>query len=311
MNKNLMLLFISLVLVIFLLPSCHILERKEAKNEEAKKEEVLNRGIASVRYENPKLVQKSVFVRIPAGKFLMGSPANERYRQSDENDRDGKQVEVVISKAFMMMATEVTQAQFFQLMKKNPSYFKRSGDCDNWDSVNMMCPDNPVERVSWNEAQRFIKKLNEGLGIKGCKGVPGDRRGCYRLPTETEWEWAVKGNSLPAYFFGDGPSRLGRYAIYRSNSGKRTHKVRGNRSPNRRGLYDVYGNVWEWVQDAYQDTLTGGKDPLVVIGGNWSHRVLRGGSWYNDALNLRSAFRFKKDPEYRFNNIGFRLVRTL
>ena len=241
------------------------------------------------------------FVRIGAGNFTMGSPSIEN-RDSDE-----AQVQVEISKPFEMMATEVTQKQYFQVTGKNPSFFKREKDCDNWDSLNGMCPDNPVEKVSWNDVQEFIKKLNVDIGLSGCKGSSMDPRGCYRLPTEAEWEWAVRAGTKTAYFFGNDSPGLGSYAWYKGNSGNKTHKV-GTRSPNPWGLYDVYGNVWEWVQDAYQKELSGGKDPLVTSG---SSRVCRGGSWLYGALSLRSASRSRAHPGHGSSGLGFRLVRTL
>ena len=243
------------------------------------------------------------FRRIPEGKFTMGSPRGESDRSSNEN-----QVPVEITKAFEMMEIEVTQKVWFQVMKGNPSKFKKPRYCDNYDSMNDMCPDNPVERVPWNEVQVFIKKLNASLGLKGCQGRPQDPSGCYRLPTEAEWEWAVRAETKLAYFFGDNSSALGRYAIYYGNSGRRTHKVRGKRSPNKWGLYDVYGNVGEWVLDSYKSKLPGGKNPLVTIG---FFRVVRGGSWNSSAGGLRSARRYRNDPRDRNFNIGFRLVKTL
>ena len=273
MSRNLIVFFIGLIGLIFLLPSCHLIGKREAKNTSSEK-----RGIAADMsgYYGGVSPQSNLapvfsFRRIPKGEFVMGSPPGERGRGSDEAQKP-----VEISKAFEIMETEVTQKQWFQVTGKNPSYFKRSGDCDNWDSVNVMCPDNPVERVSWNEIQKFIKTLNNSMGLRGCKGSPKDPSGCYRLPTEAEWEWAVRAKTKTAYFFGNNPSKLGRYAIYSRNSGNRTHKVKGDRSPNRWRLYDVYGNVWEWVQDGSRFKLPGGRDPLVTSGSN---RVLRGGSW--------------------------------
>ena len=254
------------------------------------------------------------FVKIPAGWFMMGSPENELNRGTNENGEDGKRVRVEISKPFEMMSHEMTQALYERVMEKNPSFFKRKVDCGNWDSVKEMCPDNPVENVSWEATQDFIKRLNASLGLNGCEGSPQDPKGCYRLPTEAEWEYAVRAGSETAYFYGRDPSQLGRYAIYFKNSGERTHRVKGDRLSNRYGLYDVYGNVWEWVQDKWQDYLPGGKDPLVTDVGGWfsgSYRVLRGGGWIHDAEYLRSADRYWLPPGLRDNGIGFRLVRTL
>ena len=253
------------------------------------------------------------FVRIKKGWFMMGSPANELNRQDDENGKDGKRVRVDISKDFEMMSHEMTQALYERVMKKNPSHFKMAGDCKNWDSVKKMCPDNPVDSVLWDDTQVFIKKLNASIGLKGCKGKPEDPTGCYRLPTEAEWEYAVRAGSETAYFYGDDPLQIGRYAIYAGNSGGRTHVVKGDRLPNRNGLYDTSGSVLEWVQDVYDDELPGGKDPLVTSSGwfNKSLRVLRGGRWVNKAEDLRSASRLGCPPDDGSDYFGFRLVRTL
>ena len=221
------------------------------------------------------------------------------------------QVRVEITKPFDMMETEVTQRQWFSVMKNNPSYFKEEEYCDNYDSVNKLCPDHPVESVSWNDVQEYIKKLNDLQGLKGCEGSPKDPSGCYRLPTEAEWEYAARAGTKTAYFFGDSSTQLGKYAWYDENSGSRTRKVR-TREANSLGLYDVYGNVFEWVQDVYREELEEGEDPLSE--GSWfsgSFRVVRGGGWYDYARYLRSAYRHYFNPGYEYYGVGFRLVRTL
>ena len=293
MNKNLGRVFVSLLVMAFVLPSCDLLEKRGAKKGEIEK-----RGVASHVGVSPQsgLAPAFSFVRIAEGKFLMGN----------------KRAPVEISKPFLMMTIEVTQEQWFQVTGRNPSHFKREGDCENWDRVRGMCPDSPVEGVSWYDVKGYIRKLNELSGLKGCERrasrFPIHKRGCYRLPTEAEWEYAVRAGSETAYFFGDDVSKLGRYAIYIGNLGGRTHRVKGNRLPNRNGLYDVYGNVWEWVEDAWQRSLPGGRDPLVSTG---SLRALRGGSWGSDAGLLRSAHRAGYHPDSRLNSLGFRLVKTL
>ena len=262
-----------------------------------------------------KLHKDLKFVTIPAGKFKMGSPDDEKGRKNNENGKNGKVVEVEISKAFEIMETEVTQSLYEYVMGENPSKFKREEDCDNWDSVKELCPDHPVERISWNDTQEFIKTLNESLGLKNCKGRPDDPSGCYRLPTEAEWEYAARAGTETAYFYGDDPSLLTKYAIFYDNSeGKTTYKVKGNRQANPYGLYDIYGNVQEFVQDAYDKFLPGGKDPLVIASGWWffkSDIIIRGGSFYKTAHHLRSAFRSHKDQDFNNVNYGFRLVRNL
>ena len=315
--KNLTLSFISLITASFLLTSCHFMEKKEIA-----KEELAKKSIAPV---SPTFS----FIKIPAGKFTMGSPESEAGRDSDET-----QVKVEITKPFEITATEVTQRQWFSVMRNNPSYFKGGEYCANYDSVNKLCPDHPVERVSWNDVQEYIKKLNDLQGLSGCEGSPKDPSGCYRLPTEAEWEYAARAGTKTAYFFGDSSTQLGNYAWYDENSGGRTHKV-GTKAANSLGLHDVYGNVFEWVQDVYREKLEEGEgmsyvftivflkqdvyrekleegeDPLSE-GSLFPHpvRVVRGGSWFYYARYLRSADRFPH-PDGRDTNVGFRLVRTL
>ena len=320
------------LVVLFLgLLSCGGEDETELSGEGSNNSGVSENGVEAVSGPVRDWFRSEVdFVRIKSGWFMMGSPENELYRQRDENGKDGKRVRVEITRSFEMMATEMTQALYERVMRKNPSRFKDEGDCDNWDSVKRMCPDNPVERVSWKDAQEFIGKLNASIGLEleGCNGRPSDPSGCYRLPTEAEWEYALRAGSETAYFYGDDASQLGRYAIYSGNSGGRTHRVKGDRLPNRNGLYDMSGSVWEWVDDAWQDYLLGGKDPLVTTG---SYRVLRGGSWYIVAEGLRSANRSRYHPSLWINfakdlhsvfrygllpgngdfDIGFRLVRNL
>ena len=254
------------------------------------------------------------FVIIPAGKFKMGSHEDDLDRENNENGQDGKQVEVEITRAFEMMETEVTQSLYHYVMGENPSKYKNEWDCDNWDSIKELCPDHPVERLSWKDTQDFIKTLNEAVGLKNCKNQPDDPSGCYRLPTEAEWEWATRAGTETAYFFGDDSSLLTEYAIFHENSGKKTHKVKGNRIANPYGLYDIYGNVQEFVQDSYNKFLPGGKNPLVLPSGWWifkSDIVIRGGSFYTKAHHLRSATRMHKVKGFKSVNYGFRLVRNL
>ena len=283
---------VALIMGFLLFPSCHFMEKKEKQS----KLESSKRGIASV-------TPNFVFKRIPAGSFTMGSPAGEKNRDKDEN-----QVQVEISRPFEIMVTEVTQAQYVRVMGKNPSYFKGTNYCNNYDSVKNMCPDLPVEWVSWIDIQNFIKKLNESKGLKGCKGRPSDPKGCYRLPTEAEWEYSARAGTTTAYFFGNDASQIGNYAVvYSENSREQTQRV-GSKSANPWVLYDMLGNVQEWVQNTYQPSLRGGKDPLVNYASN---RVIRGGSWYYGFQYSRVANREWKHPGTAGFEVGFRLVRTL
>lgn len=220
------------------------------------------------------------FVLIPAGEFLMGSNGGV----SDENPVHT----VRLSKPFYLGKYEVMQGQWQAVMGNNPSYFK--GD-----------PNLPVEQVSWDDVQEFIRKLNAKEG--GTK---------YRLPTESEWEYVARAGTTTAYSFGDNPRQLGEYAWYYENSGSKTHPV-GQKKPNPWGLYDMHGNVWEWVQDRYQDRYSAYTSAVVTDPqgpSSGSGRVARGGSWNCSAHGCRSADRGYVVPGNRHGFLGVRLLRT-
>ncbi len=216
------------------------------------------------------------FRLVPAGTFMMGSHESEGDRDSDE----GPQHSVKISKPFYCGKFEVTQAQWKQVMGTSPSSFQGS--------------ENPVENVSWNDCQTFLKKLCDLEGVQ---------QGTYRLFTEAQWEYACRAGTTGKY-----AGRLGSMAWYDSNGGDKTHPV-GTKKANAWGLYDMHGNVWEWCCDWYGDYSSGSvTDPTDVTVG--SSRVYRGGSWYSDARRCRSANRNGYTPGYRRNYVGFRLLRT-
>lgn len=218
---------------------------------------------------------------IPSGEFDMGSPSDEKYRDSDE----GSVHRVDISKGFYMGKYEVTQEQWREVMGNNPSYFK--GD------------DLPVEMVSWNHFQVFIKKLNEKEGTD-----------TYRMPSEAEWEYAARAGTTTRYCFGDNESRLDEYTAHCDNLSYQTYPV-GQKKSNGWGLYDMHGNVWEWVQDQYHDSYEG----APTNGSAWENgdgsRVRRGGSWYVRAALCRSASRGCDDPDISDNFLGVRLLKEL
>lgn len=205
---------------------------------------------------------------------------------------------VTLTRSFEMMATPVTQLQWFLVMGGNPSRFKTSdGDGDhlkiNEIDINTI---HPVETVSWEDAQSFIKKLN---------AMSTEYE--YRLPTEAEWEAAARAGTQTKFSFGDSEQALAEYGWSHENSEGRTHSV-ALKQPNPAGLYDIHGNVWEWTQDWYAEIPGGGQDPQGPDTG--SYRVLRGGSWSDGARILRSACRGDYGPGGRFGDVGFRLVRT-
>ena len=212
------------------------------------------------------------FAFCPAGSFKMGSPSAEDGHSSNEN-----QVSVSLSKAFWMAKTEVTQAQWRAVMGSDPSHFK--GD------------DLPVEVVSWDDAQKFIKKVNDsGVIPEGWKVA---------LPTEAQWEYACRAGETGPYSGGT----IEQVAWYDGNSGSKTRPV-GTKKPNAWGLYDMHGNVWEWCADWYDDSLSGGTDPSGPSSG--VRRVLRGGSWINRAALCRAALRNRGTPGTRSDLLGFR-----
>ncbi len=210
----------------------------------------------------------------------MGSYPGEG--SGDEHPRH----QVTISKGFQMGKFEVTQAQWEAVMGSNPSHNYGVGD------------NNPVYYVSWNNCQSFVSKLNEL-----------DSGYTYRLPTEAEWEYACRAGSTTVYSYGNDSGQLGQYAWYNDNSNSKTHPV-GEKKPNAWGLYDMHGNVWEWCQDWYDGDYydnSPGTDPQGPNSG--SYRVIRGGSWNNDAGYCRSAFRYGINPDNVYGDFGLRLVR--
>ncbi|MBF0229865.1 MAG: SUMF1/EgtB/PvdO family nonheme iron enzyme [Desulfamplus sp.] len=208
------------------------------------------------------------FAYIPAGTFMMGSPVSEPDRINNET-----QYQVRLTEGFFMQTTEVTQGQWKAVMGSNPSKFSNCGD---------NCP---MESVSWEDAQKFINKLNQN----------GDGRQ-YRLPTEAEWEYACRAGTTGAY-----SGNLNSMGWYGENSGDTTHPVAQKQS-NAWNLYDMHGNVWEWCQDWYGDYVFGFPPETGSV------RVVRGGSWNFNAYYCRSAYRGKYGPSDRYGYLGFRVV---
>ena len=219
------------------------------------------------------------FVAIPPGNFLMGSP------KGIGGDDEHPQHRAEISRAFLLGVTEVTQAQWQTIMGSNPSKFKGS--------------QLPVENISWNDARKFIHRLNAKEDTNK-----------YRLPTEAEWEYACRAGSDGKWTFGNDENRLKDYAWYEANSGGRTHPVGGKR-PNAWGLYDMHGNAREWCQDWYDSDFyqqSPSRDPQGPASG--SSRAIRGGSWFYDPSYARCAYRFGVNPVFTSYGVGFRLART-
>jgi len=218
-------------------------------------------------------------VEIPAGSFDMGS--------NDGGPEEQPAHSVTIAKPFALGKTEITQAQWYAVMKNNPSYFEACGDA---------CP---VEQVSWSDAQEYIKKLNAKTGKQ------------YRLPSEAEWEYACRAGKQQEYCGSDNPDSV---SWNSSNSGtyffNKPHPV-ATRKANAFGLYDMSGNVWEWVEDNFHDNYNGAPADGSAWLDNSSMRVLRGGSWGYVPTFSRAASRSGFGGGIRYYSYGFRLARML
>lgn len=221
-----------------------------------------------------------LFRLVPAGTGLIGSPPDEAGRGSIE-----MQHVMVFPHHFYMGKYEVTQAQWRLVMgeKKNPSHY--FGDS------------RPVEEVSWYDALRFANALSEREGLP---------LGSYRLPTETEWEYACRAGTATAFCFGDDPKQLGLWADYADNNYQSTRSV-GQRRPNALGLYDMHGNVWEWCLNKYAN-YPGDESPEAEYH-QWP--TIRGGNWHVAASECRSANRCRLPGASVGNMLGFRIVRTI
>jgi formylglycine-generating enzyme required for sulfatase activity len=214
------------------------------------------------------------------GKFLMGSPQSEKERSDDE-----VQHEVTLSQGFWLADTACTQTLWQAVMGNNPASF--SDD-----------PRNPVERVSWNDTQGFIQKLNEA--VSGLKA---------KLPTEAQWEYACRAGTTTPFSFGENiTSEQVNYDGNYPNAGGKKETVPVKSLPaNPWGLYEMHGNVWEWCQDWYGSYPA---EPVRNPEGSQTgvERVVRGGSWGYDGGYVRSAIRSGYDPADRYDHLGFRLA---
>jgi formylglycine-generating enzyme required for sulfatase activity len=233
------------------------------------------------------------FVRIPAGSFMMGSPMGELHRDGDEAEH-----RVTITTPFYLQTSEVTMGQWQSIMG--------SGFLLRWFGDKTL----PATKISWFDTQKFIRKLN-------ARG-----KGSYRLPTEAEWEYAARSGSTTAYpwgdrincadamyagsYYGDSTCMSQRAAILSRQTEERPAPVKSF-IPGDWGLYDMQGNVWEWVQDWYGPYKKGDRvDPRGPSNG--TERVIRGGSWFDPGHACRSANRAKAHPASRLHTTGFRLV---
>ncbi|AGX87735.1 formylglycine-generating enzyme family protein [Candidatus Symbiobacter mobilis] len=216
---------------------------------------------------------------------LAGSP------DSDAGDSETPQHRVSI-RAFQMGKTEVTLGQFKRFIAATGRHDLVN---DDFMKYNAYGADAPVVQVSWNDAQNFIEWLNKTDG------------GGWRLPSESEWEYACRAGGRHTYCGGDNPEAVGWFG---GNSGGRQHAVAG-KQPNAWGLYDMSGNVYEWVQDCWHDSYNGAPaNGSAWMSGQCELRVLRGGSWLDNPDSLRAAIRNGDRPVNRNYIAGFRLART-
>jgi formylglycine-generating enzyme required for sulfatase activity len=236
---------------------------------------------------------KAEMVQIPGGRFVMG----------DKDQADARPHEVTVS-AFYMDKHLVTQDRYQAAMGGNPSRWKAAA--------------NPVEQVRWSDAVKYCNKRSQSEGLQPCYDLRAwtcnfDANG-YRLPTEAEWEYACRAGSTSAYFFGDNPSKLGDYAWYDKNSGGHPRPV-GQKQPNRWGLFDICGNVWEWCNDFYKVDYYSEAPPQDPKGPKeGDNKVLRGGAWRFSDESCRSGYRYNENPGYAdvcfgYDIYGFRCVR--
>ncbi len=222
------------------------------------------------------ILQKYKMVNIPGGSFSMG------YNKGDSDERP---CHLVTLNGFYISKFELTQKLWKEIMNNNPSYFKYD--------------ENPVENVSWNDVQKFLKNINKKTKMK------------FRLPTEAEWEFAARGgtNDTSDILY-SGNNNIDDVGWYNRNSNKQTHPV-GQKQSNQLGLYDMTGNVWEWCNDKYSrnyysiSPTTNPSGPKLGI-----NYLLRGGSWHHQYRICRVSYRFNNSANTKESYIGFRLVLT-
>ena len=252
--------------------------KKHKSQSKPTKGGTVKRVTTKASYSNGTLTVNGIkynMVWVEGGTFRMGATSEQGSEISDE-----KPVHSVTLSGYYIGKTEVTQALWQAVMGSNPSYFE--GD------------DLPVEQVSWDDCQEFIRKLNSLTGQN------------FRLPTEAEWEFACRGGNNSRGYKYSGSNYIDNVAWYDGNSGDKTHPV-ATKSPNELGIYDMSGNVWEWCADWYGDYSSGRQtNPKGPYGG--SGRVNRGGSWYNFARNCRSSIRIDDYPTDRDDLLGLRLA---
>ena len=265
------------------------------------------------------------FVLIPPGEFTMGSTNAEieaalKVVGEDPHWREGitseaPQHTVILTQAIYLSVVEVTQREYEAVMHATPSYFASTG-AGKVAVANLDTQNHPVETVSWNDAAEFCAKLSQNEELtpfyvrEGETITPSKGTG-YRLPTEAEWEFACRAGTTTGNWIGDEEDELVQAGWFATNSGGRTHAV-GLLKMNPLGLYDIHGNVWEWVEDGWDPRYYGQFTKKPAINPNCpcptgSLRLVRGGGWLFPASYCRSSHRNRPTPQGREGHIGFRV----
>ena len=235
-------------------------------------------------------------------------------------EREEPEYTVIISKPFWIGKTEITAGEFLYYLK-HLKFNSKSEQYEidreiNFDSK--YCPinkqyrlkrnfskDHPMTEISWRGANKFAKWIN--TSESDAKRLPEEYE--YRLPTEAEWEYSCRAGTDKAFSFGDNTEHVNDYAWFRSNSNSETKK-KGSKKPNKWGIYDMHGNVWEWCNDWYgeQFLVADTEDPVGPVDSNENGKVLRGGSFSSSPLDLRCGNRYSSDYKRGRKNVGFRIV---
>jgi formylglycine-generating enzyme required for sulfatase activity len=267
-------------------------------------------------------------VAIPGGTFTIGSPSTESGRAADESPQ-----RAVTIRPFWMERTEVTWDAYdaFAFAQAIASAGGgRQSAVTEADAITRPTPPYADESFGYGKGRQPAIGVQHHAAMEYCRWLSAKTGRAYRLPTEAEWEYAVRAGSTTAYSFGDDPQRLGEYAWYAANSGEHPHPV-GQKTPNRWGLHDMHGNVAEWCldryeADTYRDLMPGAVGPVRLPDERRYPHVARGGSWDDDPRSLRSAARRHSTPDWNRRDpqdpqsiwwftdatfVGFRVVRAV
>ena len=236
--------------------------------------------MVKIIHQKPEKTMTIEMVHLPKGEFMFGEGDTKKKVSIDYEFEMGK-YPVTIGE--YMTFVEETKAHYPEWLEKDSKYNLKTGTDEHYKNINQNAKA-PIVGVSWHDAMAFCQWLSKKSNQN------------YKLPTEKEWEYACRAGTTTKWSFGDDEKELDKYAWYDDNSYGTTHLV-GEKKKNFWGLFDMHGNVWEWCEDWYDKEE--------------KEKVLRGGSWNNNATNTRSAYRNNRTPTNRYNSGGFRLLRTL